>query len=67
MARATVDIYLDNAAFDDDFEGEIEAVMDQAKEKLIAMEEGYLRDSNGNTVGEVFIEDEDEESEWEEG
>jgi len=52
-----------NAAFEDDFEGEVESVLEQAKDEILLCRDnnirgsGVLRDVNGNTVGTVSVVD----------
>ena len=69
MPRVIMELDLDNASFEDDLVGEVAVVMEAVAEKIVAMYEGEgpnedIFDSNGNVVGEVrmeFDEDEDEE------
>jgi len=49
--KLTVTIACDNAAFHDDFEGEIAAVLDRAARSIAEGGTGRIRDTNGNTVG----------------
>ena len=72
MARVVIEFSLDNASFDDDFEGEMERVLETAKELVFDLvatddEPADLHDSNGNTIGTVTVEDEGEEGEEGEG
>lgn len=59
--KVTIEFDTGNAAFEDDWEGEVAFVLAQAREKLIALgpEEGgrKLYDSNGNKVGTVKVEE----------
>lgn len=54
MGKVVITIETDNAAFEDAFEYEVAKVLAQVPQKLD--EDGAkLRDTNGNTVGEVRV------------
>lgn len=66
MARVTIQFDTDNAAFEDDPVGEVAFILENLEDKLLALIEGEdnnipIHDSNGNTVGEGWVEDEDED------
>jgi hypothetical protein len=47
---------MDNAAFEDDREGELKKVLDDVTEALVGgCNAGVVRDSNGNTIGKFII------------
>jgi hypothetical protein len=54
-----IEIRCDNAAFEDDFAGEIKRILNIAASKLAnghVLQPGPLSDSNGNKVGFVSVE-----------
>lgn len=66
--KVKIEIECDNAAFDEDPQGEFGYILDQAKEKIDAPElfhaiqagdarpfSNSLRDTNGNTVGKIEV------------
>lgn len=57
MAKIVISFNTDNAAFEDNGDGEVSAVLEQA-EKIIASGnfEKPLRDTNGNKIGMVTME-----------
>lgn len=62
MASITIKINMDNAAFEDDPQGEVIRILGQVIGKInhglcVADAEGKLRDTNGNTCGSVEIEE----------
>jgi hypothetical protein len=59
MPKVVITINTDNAAFDDDFSQEMEYVLSQAPKVITQSDGGKLRDSNGNTVGEIKVTMED--------
>ena len=67
MAKYLIEIDCDNAAFEDNIEGELSIILRRASVKLSNGELDFkLRDSNGNTVGSAYLE-EDEPDELDEG
>ena len=67
MPRVIMELDLDNASFEDDIEGELAVVMEAVAEKIVAMYQGEgsnddIFDSNGNVVGEVRMEFEEDEN-----
>jgi len=64
MARVQINFELDNASFEDDFDAEVDVVMEAIGEKIKGLspgEEEDIYDSNGNVIGDVaIIEDGDE-------
>ena len=53
-----IKINLDNAAFEDDPEAELENIFEQVNKLNIGRPEVWqVRDSNGNTVGTVEVKD----------
>jgi len=75
MARVIIEFEIDNDAFESDFEGEVERILEEAKADILAVsgppydpeDISFLFDSNGNNVGEVRIEDDDDDDEDEAG
>lgn len=68
MAKYLIEIDCDNAAFEDSLEGELSIILRRASAKLSNGEFDFkLRDSNGNTVGSAYLEEEDEPDELGEG
>jgi hypothetical protein len=66
MPRIHIVIDTDNAAFEDDYEGEMEKILEDVSVLVIDEQtEGILHDSNGNAVGEVTIKEAYEEGEGE--
>jgi hypothetical protein len=63
MARIIIEFDIDGAAFEDDFEGEIEHILEDAKEFILTDGVGSLMDSNGNHIGTVETENEDDDDE----
>lgn len=62
MAKYLIEIDTDNAAFEDAFEQELAAIL-LVLAKKVARGEGYdfkLRDSNGNTVGSAYLEEDED-------
>jgi len=56
MAHVIISFETDNAAFDEDYDGEIKKILSQAEEFLIGSgKRDTLRDTNGNFVGTCFI------------
>ena len=52
--KILIDFHADNAAFVDDFEGEVKKIMKQATDYLIGdRDSNTLIDTNGNKVGAV--------------
>lgn len=67
MARYLIDIDCNNAAFDDNPEYELSRILRSASLLLANGEFDFkLRDSNGNTVGTAYLE-EDEPDDLEDG
>jgi len=60
MATVTITIHTDNAAFEDDMFGEVAAILESIATN-VRNEQGLtrakIRDSNGNSCGSVFIEE----------
>ena len=66
--KVQIEFYTDNAAFEDDYSGQVELMLDQAHTKLVNHGKdltdtkfevlGRLRDVNGNSVGTVVMRDE---------
>jgi len=50
----------DNAAFEDDLVAEISSVVESVKVKILCLTQfnGKERDTNGNTIGKVIVEEE---------
>ncbi len=58
MMELIIKINLDNAAFEDDPEAELENIFEQVNKLNIGRPEVWqVRDSNGNTVGTVEVKD----------
>ena len=57
----TIEIETDNAAFEDDREAEILRIASEHLRRY-GLIEGKIRDSNGNTVGRITIDDPEEDS-----
>lgn len=58
--KLKIEINTDNAAFVDDFEGEVKQCLDQVSEYAYRLCNGYsvrIRDTNGNTVGTAKLEE----------
>jgi len=54
--KITIDISTSNAAFEDDYEGEISLIMDTVSEAIHERcENCVVRDTNGNTIGSITI------------
>jgi hypothetical protein len=51
MVSIIIKINIDNAAFEDDFEGEITEIFQGLIRRLPLDDGGIIRDSNGNKVG----------------
>ena len=67
MAKFTVEIDTDNAAFEDDLEAELGSILMTLARK-VQSGKGFdfkLRDSNGNTVGSAYLEESESESDEE--
>lgn len=57
--KITIEITCDNAAFEEDLEGEVQTVLDRAMAKfhvLLRDESVRLVDSNGNKIGKMTLE-----------
>lgn len=62
MAKYLIEIDCDNAAFEDNIEGELSIILRRASVKLSNGELDFkLRDSNGNTVGSAYLEEDEPE------
>lgn len=60
MAKYLIEIDCDNAAFEDNLEGELSIILRRASVKLSNGELDFkLRDSNGNTVGSAYLEEDE--------
>lgn len=60
MAKYLIEIDCDNAAFEDNLEGELSIILRRASVKLSNGELDFkLRDSNGNTVGTAYLEEDE--------
>ena len=56
MNNITIVFQIDNAAFVDDFAGEVNAILESVSQQIRqGQREGILRDSNGNKVGSFTI------------
>lgn len=59
MAKITIVINTDNAAFDYNLSQELSYVLDEVPSRVALHGGGDLHDSNGNTVGIVTVEGEE--------
>jgi hypothetical protein len=55
-----IELKTENQAFVDNYEDEISFVCDQLKSKLQSTDQGFLLDSNGNKVGQFYLNDKQE-------
>lgn len=58
--KVRIEFNVDNAAFEDDFEHELDLILKRAKRTLLFQKDKIssadrLRDSNGNTIGSVSL------------
>ena len=64
MAKYFIEIDCDNAAFEDNIEGELSIILRKASAKVSNGEFDFkLRDSNGNTVGTAYLEEDEPDAE----
>ena len=52
-----IELKTENQAFIDNYEDEISFICDQLKSKLQSTYQGVLLDSNGNKVGQFYLND----------
>ncbi len=56
MNNVTIVFHIDNAAFVDDFAGEVNTILESVSRQIRqGQREGILRDGNGNKVGSFSI------------
>ena len=55
MPQLVITIDTDNAAFDYNMSNELNQVLSQVADQVAIYKGGKLKDSNGNTVGEVTV------------
>ncbi len=58
--KIVIEINCDNAAFEDDFEGEVERILKQVNPNLVFHRPIVLYDVNGNSVGSATMTDDEE-------